>query len=90
MIEYLIALISGLTAGIILEKIEKSPEKSLISKSIHITLLLLIFFLGFDIGRKLNIEEIFQVGQLSLIFALMTMFFSYLVTRLIFKIKGEI
>jgi|Deesub1362A_J573_1020465.scaffolds.fasta_scaffold00527_9 uncharacterized membrane protein YbjE (DUF340 family) len=90
MIEYLIALILGAVAGITIEKRKKSyeTEKKAVSTGITASLFLLIFFLGFEIGRKLNVAELTQVGKLSVLFAVTTILFSYLFSRIILKAVG--
>ncbi len=84
MIEYLLSLILGLTLGMLVEKSKHAKSgKELVSKGMTLSLFLLIFFLGFDIGRKLDLQEMAQVGKLSVIFALTTMAFSYAISKIL-------
>jgi|GEM_PF-1165213 uncharacterized membrane protein YbjE (DUF340 family) len=87
MIEYLASLIIGIILGVLIERSRREvrKEKDFVSKSMSISLFLLIFFLGLDIGRKLNLQEMAQVGKLSIVFALTTMVFSYMFSKILLK-----
>jgi uncharacterized membrane protein YbjE (DUF340 family) len=78
MLEYIVSLIAGFFAGYAAERrgLEFSTEKPM-----QTVLLFLIFFLGVSIGSNLNIDEMIQVGFLSLFFAVSTMTLSFLSTK---------
>ena len=78
MIYYLIALILGITLGFLLKGKRVKTEKYML-----IVLILLIFFLGVNIGNTLNIYELSQVGILSIVFSITTVTFSYLASKII-------
>ncbi|RLI83943.1 hypothetical protein DRP07_02650 [Archaeoglobales archaeon] len=88
MIEYLVSLILGLIFGILIERSKKENrrERELVSKGMTLSLFFLIFFLGLDIGRKLNLQEMAQIGQISILFALMTMVFSYAFSKILIRV----
>ncbi len=84
MIEYLLSLILGLFLGILIESSKHVKKgRAVVSKGMTLSLFLLIFFLGFDIGRKLDLHEMAQVGKLSIIFALTTMILSYACSKIL-------
>jgi len=76
LIYYLLALILGLVVGILF-KDKDIPT----NKLMYIVLLFLIFFLGVNIGNTLDLQELSQVGVLSLVFALTTIAFSYIFSK---------
>ena len=90
MIEYLLSLISGFCLGFLIERLDRkdgSKDRSgkVLSKGMTASLFLLIFFLGLDIGRRLNLAEIIQVGKLSIAFAITTMIFSYIFSKMLLR-----
>ncbi|AGK61622.1 hypothetical protein Asulf_01648 [Archaeoglobus sulfaticallidus PM70-1] len=85
MIEYLVAVIAGFALGVFIEKRESKISKDFISKALTVCLFLLIFFLGYDIGSSLNVEEMSRVGKLSVVFAITTMFFSYAISKVLLR-----
>ncbi|MBO8181173.1 MAG: 2-keto-3-deoxygluconate permease [Archaeoglobus sp.] len=86
MIEYLLSLVLGFTAGFLIERLKGvGREKEFLSKGMTASLFFLIFFLGLDIGRKLDLSEMIQVGKLSIVFAVMTMVFSYTASKILLR-----
>ena len=87
MIEYLVSLILGFGFGFLIERFKIGKEKSgkLLSKGMTASLFFLIFFLGLDIGSKLNLAEMIQVGKLSIAFAITTMAFSYAFSKILLR-----
>jgi|Deesub1362A_J573_1020465.scaffolds.fasta_scaffold00463_29 uncharacterized membrane protein YadS len=88
MIEYLFALILGSLLGFLIEQKKKDceREKRVVSNCMNLSLFILIFLLGFIIGKNLSFEELAEVGQISLVFAITSMFFSYTFSKILFRI----
>ncbi|AEA46728.1 LysO family transporter [Archaeoglobus veneficus] len=79
MLEYLVALLTGIILGYFMERRNISVS---VEKPMQIVLILLIFFLGMNIGNTLDFEEMFEVGWLSTVFASATMAMCYTFSKI--------
>ena len=78
----MILLVSSLLAGLIAGYFLKG-KKIDVSRPMQITLVILIFSLGYDMGSKLDFAELANVGLISVIFAVLTLALSYQMARVL-------
>lgn len=78
----MILLISSLLAGLIAGYFVKG-KKIDVSRPMQVTLVVLIFSLGYDMGSRLNLDELANVGAISVVFAVLTLSLSYQVARIL-------
>jgi uncharacterized membrane protein YbjE (DUF340 family) len=78
----MLLLISSLVAGLIAGYFLKG-KKIDISRPMQITLVVLIFSLGYDMGSKLDFAELANVGAISTIFAVITLILSYQMAKIL-------
>jgi|Deesub1362B_J571_1020462.scaffolds.fasta_scaffold00072_11 uncharacterized membrane protein YbjE (DUF340 family) len=78
MLLLILSLVGGLIAGYFLK-----DKKIEISRPMQITLVVLIFSLGYDMGSKLDFAELANVGAISVIFAVITLLLSYQMARIL-------
>jgi len=78
----MILLVSSLLAGLIAGYFLKG-KKIEISRPMQVTLVVLIFSLGYDMGSRLNLAELANVGAISAIFAVLTLILSYQMARVL-------
>ena len=78
MIYYVLALTLGLIVGFLLKNKKLSTDRYM-----YIVLILLIFFLGVNIGNTLDLYELSQVGLFSIFFSVTTIVFSYVTSKII-------
>ena len=78
----MILLVSSLLAGLIAGYFLKDRRVD-ISRPMQVTLVILIFSLGYDMGSKLNLAELANVGAISAVFAVLTLALSYQMARVL-------